>query len=70
MDPTPGLESVSFASAYDKSNSHHGLYRSQLNSYCTNIAEQVGKAICVGAPGGAYQPTATVPPVTGNVAAP
>ncbi|PIL32555.1 hypothetical protein GSI_05258 [Ganoderma sinense ZZ0214-1] len=38
----------------------------QLNSYCTNIDTQVGKGICVGPPGGGYQPSMTVSPLSGS----
>ena len=37
----------------------------QLNSYCTNIDTQVGKGICVGPPGGGYQPSMTLSPISG-----
>ncbi|TFK91429.1 carbohydrate-binding module family 50 protein [Polyporus arcularius HHB13444] len=38
----------------------------QINSYCTNIDTQVGKGICVGPPGGGYQPSTTLPPISGT----
>ena len=37
----------------------------QINTYCTNIDTQVGKGICVGPPGGGYQPSTTLPPISG-----
>lgn len=39
----------------------------QLDSTCSNIATQVGKSICVSAPGGAYVPATTVAQVSGEV---
>ncbi|KAI0714387.1 hypothetical protein C8T65DRAFT_644159 [Cerioporus squamosus] len=38
----------------------------QLDDYCTNIDTQVGKGICIGPPGGSYQPSTTLPPVSGS----
>ncbi|KAI0364300.1 hypothetical protein BV20DRAFT_1029986 [Pilatotrama ljubarskyi] len=38
----------------------------QINSYCTNIDTQVGKGICVGPPGGGYQASTAVSPVSGT----
>ncbi|RDX41745.1 hypothetical protein OH76DRAFT_1411835 [Lentinus brumalis] len=38
----------------------------QLNDYCTNIDTQVGKGICIGPPGGGYQPSTTLPPFSGS----
>ncbi|KAI0364298.1 hypothetical protein BV20DRAFT_1125711 [Pilatotrama ljubarskyi] len=38
----------------------------QIDSYCTNINTQVGKAICIGPPGGGYQASTALPPVSGT----
>ncbi|KZV98835.1 hypothetical protein EXIGLDRAFT_273250 [Exidia glandulosa HHB12029] len=38
----------------------------QLDSTCSNIGTQAGKTICISAPGGAYVPSMTIPPVTGS----
>lgn len=38
----------------------------QLDSTCSNIASQIGKTICVSAPGGQYSPSTTISPVTGS----
>ncbi|KAI0350482.1 hypothetical protein OH77DRAFT_1069072 [Trametes cingulata] len=38
----------------------------QINSYCTNIDTQVGKGICIGPPGGGYQASTALPPVSGT----
>ncbi|VDC05351.1 unnamed protein product [Peniophora sp. CBMAI 1063] len=38
----------------------------QLDSTCSNIGMQVGKTICVSAPGGAYVPATTVAQVSGT----
>ncbi|KZV65858.1 carbohydrate-binding module family 50 protein [Peniophora sp. CONT] len=38
----------------------------QLDSMCSNLAMQIGKTICISAPGGSYIPATTVPQVSGT----
>ncbi|KAJ3559301.1 hypothetical protein NM688_g426 [Phlebia brevispora] len=57
---------VSIAEAESISWAQLIAWNPQFNTYCTNLATQVGKGICVGPPGGGYAPSSTVSYVTGT----